>query len=178
MGLVLQAPLYYKGVFMVEDKILVPQNDIIDIDLSVTRKKRFRFNKDNNCIVEINTSDMSIMKRLADSIEKLQDLQERAGKIADGLSDTENDATADLKTMSDRLTAVDAEMRSLIDYIFDANVSEKAAPSGSMYDPFDGVFRYEHIINAIVAQFEDNMQSEYRKIEKNMRAHTDKYIKR
>jgi hypothetical protein len=62
--------------------------------------------------------------------------------------------------------------------MFDAPVSAAAAPSGSMYDPFNGSFRYEHIITAVMKQYEDNLQSEFSKMEKQLKKHTDKYTRR
>lgn len=157
-------------------------NEIIDLDLSVTKKKKFRFDKDDSRIVEVNTSDMNLMERVNVAYPKLQTLQEKAAKITDGLSingeSNEVDAIADMATMADRLHEVDTEMRNLIDYMFDAPVSTAAAPDGSMYDPFGGSFRYEHIIAIMMKQYEDNLQSEFKQMEKQLKKHTDKYTRR
>ena len=156
-------------------------NDIIDLDLSVTKKKKFRFDKDDNRIVEINTSDMNLIQRVSEAYPKLQALQTKASKLTEGL-DVENNesdlaALDDITTMAERLSAVDTEMRELLDYMFDAPVSAAAAPNGSMYDPFNGSFRYEHIIAVVTKQYEDNLQSEFSKMEKQMKKHTAKYTK-
>jgi hypothetical protein len=157
-------------------------NDVIDLDLSVTKKKKFRFDKDDSRIVEINTSDMNLMQRVSVAYPKLQDLQDRASKMTEGLDleeDNEDISTIhSISTMADRLSAVDAEMRELLDYMFDAPVSAAAAPNGSMYDPFNGSFRYEHIIALVMKQYEDNLQSEFGKMEKQLKKHTDKYTRR
>lgn len=156
-------------------------NEIIDLDLSITKKKKFRFDKDDNRIVEINTSDMNLMQRVSEAYPKLEDLQTKASKLTEGLND-DNDSTAgaieSISTMAERLSAVDAEMRDLLDYMFDAPVSAAAAPTGSMYDPFGGSFRYEHIIAVVMKQYEDNLQSEFGKMEKQLKKHTDKYTRR
>ena len=157
-------------------------NDVIDLDLSVTKKKKFRFDKDDNRIVEINTSDMNLMQRVSEAYPKLQELQTKASKLTEGLNveneESEFAAIEDIATMAERLSAVDAEMRELLDYMFDAPVSAAAAPSGSMYDPFNGSFRYEHIITVVMKQYEDNLQSEFSKMEKQLKKHTDKYTRR
>jgi hypothetical protein len=157
-------------------------NNIIDLDLSVTQKKKFRFDKDDTRIVEINTSDMNLMQRVSDAYPKLQELQTKASKLTEGLDveNTESEAETfkDITTMAERLSAVDTEMRELLDYMFDAPVSAAAAPSGSMYDPFNGSFRYEHIITVVMKQYEDNLQSEFSKMEKQLKKHTDKYTRR
>ena len=157
-------------------------NNIIDLDLSITQKKKFRFGKDDNRIVEVNTSDMNLMQRVNVAYPKLQELQVKASKMTEGLDIKEDDIMANtldsLATMAERLSAVDTEMRELLDYMFDAPVSAAAAPDGSMYDPFDGSFRYEHIIAIMMKQYEDNLQSEFNKMEKQLKKHTDKYTRR
>ena len=157
-------------------------NDVIDLDLSVTKKKKFRFDKDDTRVVEVNTSDMNLMQRVNVAYPKLQALQSKAAKLTDGLSvednQSETDAITDLATMAERLTEIDSEMRELMDYMFDAPVSAAAAPDGSMYDPFSGSFRYEYIIAIMMKQYEDNLQSEFTKMEKQLKKHTEKYTRR
>lgn len=157
-------------------------NDVIDLDLSITRKKKFRFGKDDNRIVEVNTSDMNLLQRVNVAYPKLQDLQAKAAKLTDGIELDKDDvavnALQSISTMAERLAEVDAEMRCLIDYMFDAPVSAAAAPDGSMYDPFGGSFRYEHIISIMMTQYETNLQSEFGKMEKQLKKHTEKYTRR
>ena len=156
-------------------------NEIIDLDLSVTRKKKFRFDKDDNRTVEVNTSDMNLMQRVSEAYPKLQDLQTKAAKLTDGIEiedEAEVSAIDSITTMAERLSAVDVEMRELLDFMFDAPVSRAAAPTGSMYDPFNGSFRYEHIIAVMMKQYEENLQSEFGKMEKQLKKHTDKYTRR
>ena len=154
-------------------------NDIIDLDLSITKKKKFRFDKDDTRIVEINTSDMNLMQRVNKAYPRLQELQDKASKLTDGIdtNDMGNEARAinDIAIMAERLSAVDAEMREMLDFMFDAPVSSAAAPTGSMYDPFNGSFRYEHIIALVMKQYEENLQSEFGKMERQLKSHTDKY---
>jgi hypothetical protein len=69
-------------------------------------------------------------------------------------------------------------MRDLMDYIFDSNVSEICAPSGSMYDPINGQFRFEHIINILAGLYETDIESELTSIAKRVQKHTNKYSKR
>lgn len=157
-------------------------NDIIDLDLQVIRKKRFRFNKDDNRILELNTSDMNIIARISDVYPKLKALQEKASKLMEGLNPNETDdpnaLMQDVTTIANRLKEVDTEMRKLLDYMFDSNVSEITAPDGSMYDPFNGSFRFEYIITLLMKQYEDNLQSEFGKMEKQLKKHTEKYTRR
>ena len=153
-------------------------NEIIDLDLSVTKKKKFRFDHDDTRIIELNTSDMGIIGRISEAYPKLTALQDKASKMMEGLHDDDAYLEDDLKLIGARLSEVDNEMRQIIDEIFSADVSAKAAPDGSMYDPFEGTYRYEHIISTLLNLYSDNIKSETDKIKKNVSKHTEKYIKK
>ena len=159
----------------------VPAEDqILDIDLSVTRRKRFRIDGDSNRILELNLSDMGIVSRLKDAYPKLVKLsQDATEEMADITGDEESDENLQesLTKTAGVLDRIDKEMRGQIDYIFDSNVSELCAPSGSMYDPFNGKFRFEHILNIITSLYESNLNDEYKKMTKRAQKHTSKYIK-
>jgi hypothetical protein len=158
-------------------------DDIIDVDLSVTRKKKLRFDGDNNRIVELNTSDMNILARMYDAYPKLKEQQEKAAKIMDGVNlDNVEDApefevTENMLTVVDRLKNIDNDMRELVDFMFNAPVSKAAAPDGSMYDPYEGSFRFEYIITVLLKQYENNLTTEFDKMSKQMDKHTAKYTK-
>jgi len=157
-------------------------NNVIDLDLGAIRKKRFRLDHDDNRILELNVSDMNIVQRISETYPKLNALQEKASKLMDGIDPEERDDTQsvleDVGIIAKRLAEVDTEMRELLDYMFDANVSEITAPDGSMYDPFNGSFRFEIIISVLMKQYEDNLQSEFKKMEKQLKKHTTKYTRK
>jgi hypothetical protein len=151
------------------------ENEIIDLDLSVTRKKRFRINGDNNCILELNTSDLNVITRLEEKYGQLKSLE---NEVLD-LQTTETDESEDiLETVATKLKSIDTQMRECVDYIFDADVSEKCAGNGSMYDPFNGKYRCEHIIDSILALYENNLKSEADKLKKRVETRTAKYTKK
>ena len=145
-------------------------NNIIDIDLSVTRKKRFRIDGDDSRIIELNTSDMTILNRLDESERRLKALAESANVDLTGEDETDSAVVT-------RLLATDKEMRDIIDYLFDSPVADICAPDGSMYDPFNGKYRFEHIMEILFALYEKNISEEIKKMRKNVQKHTDKYTK-
>ena len=145
-------------------------NNIIDIDLSVTRKKRFRIDGDDSRIIELNTSDMTILNRLDESERRLKALAESANIDLTGDDETDGAVVT-------RLLATDKEMRDIIDYLFDSPVADICAPDGSMYDPFNGKYRFEHILETLFTLYEQNISDEIKKMRKNVRKHTDKYTK-
>jgi len=161
----------------VEDELTtVIPNDIIDVDLSVIKKKKFRINGDNSKILELNTSDMGIVTRLDESYQKLIDLQNSVASLADDVKDEDNDRET-LSSTANKLNTIDGEMRELLDYIFQSNVSEICGSEGSMYDPINGTFRYEHIISTLIKLYENNLSKEFNKMKQNISKHTAKYTK-
>lgn len=153
----------------------VPQQFDGDIDLSVTRKKRFRIDGDNNRYLELNTSDMNIITRLNNLYPKLQKLSQDAA--VKQLDKDETDDEKVIARISNALVKIDVQMRQILDEIFDSNVSEMCAPNGSMFDPFNGEFRFEHIIDVISKLYKNNLNNEFKKMSAKMKKHTDKYTR-
>ncbi len=152
-------------------------DDIQDVNISAIRRKRFRINGDSNKILELNTSDINITSRLSSAYERLTKHMEEVGNI---LSSLPEDAIGEEqeKLIRENLDKIDAEMKKEVDYIFDAPVSEICCDDGSMYDPFEGMFRFEHIIDAITKLYETNLNSEFSKMKRRVSAKTSKYTKK
>ena len=143
------------------------ENDVVDIQIELPKKSRFRINGDSSKILELNTSDTSILKRLE---EGYAELQKEMSKVSD--LDPKDEG------FTQKLEDIDKMMRDQIDYIFDSNVSEICASRGTMYDPCNGKVTFEHIIDTLLGLYEKNINDEYSKIKKRVRKHTDKYIGR
>ncbi len=159
---------------LLDEKTTNVEQEIMDIDLSVTAKKRFRINGDDTKIIYLNTSDMLTMDRFRKTYPKLtklaQDASEKlAGIEDDKMSETELNKTADI------LKEINDKMCEYVDYIFDANISENCCDGGSMYDPFNGQFRFEHIFEKIFALYADNISKEFKTMSNRMKRHTSKY---
>ena len=144
---------------------MATKNNIVDIDLSVTKKKQFRIDKDDTRVIELNTSDMNILSRLYDCYPKLDELGVKAVKIS---SDNPEETVATLKE-------IDKEMRDLLNFVFDSDIADVCAPDGSMFDMFLGEFRFEHILDTLLTLYENNINKEYKLMAKNIKKHTDKY---
>lgn len=160
-------------------------NNIIDIDLGQTSKKRFRINGDDSRILELNTSDIGILSRLNAIYPKLVDLsREAVEKLPDSVSSDEDSEDSEaielenIKIASEVLHEIDTKMRSYVDELFDSNVSEVCVPEGTMYDPFCGKYRFEHIIETLAALYETNLTNEFKKMRTNVEKHTSKYTKK
>lgn len=152
------------------------QDDIIDIHIAGSKKKRFRVDGDDDKIIELNTSDLGIADRMAEAYPKLGKLAEKARNI-DVPEEFEGFDVEKTKQITKPLKEIDTEMRELVDYIFDSPVCEKCADNGTMYDFFDGDIRYEIIIMSLSQLYEDNLEKEIKKVQKRVKSHTAKYTK-
>lgn len=152
-------------------------DDIIDIDLSATRKKRFRIDGDPNRVIELNTSDFSVISRLRDKYPELLELANNgSGDAKLDFSDDADDAEK-LTVTGNFIDAIDQRMREGIDYIFASPVSAVCASDGTMYDLFNGKFRFEYIIEKLGALYNENVSREYKKMSKRLKKHTGKYTR-
>lgn len=159
------------------EKELTPvvEEPVVDaeLDLSATRKKRIRINGDNNRILELNIADMNVIVRLKDNYPKLIKIANKVTKLQDKM---EGESMEDeINKMGDAMKSMDTEMRELVDNIFNSNVCEVCAPDGSMYDLFNGKFRFEHIIEKVSELYGANMNSEFKAVRARINKHTGKY---
>ena len=153
-----------------------PADDIQDIDFSAIQKKRFRINGDNSKILELNTSDMRIASRLKEAYPRLNNLMDEVADEFNNLPDEVEDEET-LTKVADAVDKIDKKMRDEIDYIFDANVSEVCGSDGSMWDPIDGMFRYEHIIDKLAKLYENNLDKEFADMKRRVETKAGKYVK-
>ena len=151
-----------------------PEEEIQDIKLDFNSKKKFRIDNDSSRILELDTSDLSVLTRLQEYYPKLKELEQEVAELS---KDMDSDDEALVIKMGKGLAKVDSKMRNCIDAIFNANVSETCAPSGSMYDPINGQLRYEHIISLISGLYEKSLAEETKKLKSRISKHTQKYTK-
>lgn len=154
------------------------ENDVIDISLESVRRKRFRIDKDDNRILELDTTDLTIVDRLQSAYDKLTEIINTAFK--NDLPDAENiDSIKDegVTSFIESFKAADTDIRAVMDSIFNSNVSEVCAPTGSMLDPINGKFRFEHIFDTLIPLYETDIASEMTKFNARIQKHTSKYIK-
>lgn len=156
----------------------VKEPEITDIDLGFVEKKKFRINGDFNRMLELNVSDLNVFSRLKSNYPKLvkllKDAQEKMTSIPDDLEDN----TELLSKIADNLDSIDKQMREIIDQIFDTNASEVCAPSGNMFDPVDGQWRFERIIDKLSTLYANGLNAEFSKLKANVEKKTSKYTKK
>lgn len=151
--------------------------EVTDIDLGFVEKKKFRIAGDFNRMLTLNVSDLNITARLSTGYPKLKALlaeaQEKVASIPDDLDDEQL-----LASMADALTDIDKKMRDIIDYIFDTNASEVCAPSGNMFDPVGGQWRFERILDKLTGLYANGLNAEFNKIKNKVESKTSKYTKK
>lgn len=151
---------------------IIDENEqLMDIDLSETKKERFRIDGDNNRIIELNTSDMGIVKRIGNIYPELRKMANVANLMIP------EDATEEegMNMVGDKVSEIDMKMRSLLNELFDSEVDVACAPDGTMFDMFNGRFRFEIIIDRLAKLYGDKFESEVEKVTKRINKHTDKY---
>ena len=144
---------------------------VTDISLELNQKQQFRIDGDDNRIIELDVSDITVIHRLREVYPKLNDLGIKGFDIDDSADDTEGQ----LDSMITALNAIDKEMRDIIDYVFDSKISDICLPTGAMYNMRNGQFVFERILDVLFSLYAENIQSEFGKMSARMKAHTDKY---
>lgn len=158
------------------------QEQVLHLDLSSTAKKKVVVNGNDKDVFYINTSDFGIYDRLKQGMNKLFEalthIKNKLGDIAETEVEDENNEEDVLPdTMIEAMKDADAEMRSIVDYIFNAPVSEVCAPDGYMFDTFEGQLRFEYIINAITKLYENNINAEFYKLKNRINSKLPAYVK-
>ena len=67
---------------------------------------------------------------------------------------------------------------SFIDFIFDSNVSEICAPTGNMFDPVDGTYRFERIIDKLTGFYTTGLDNEFKKVKNRVENKAKQHIKK
>lgn len=152
--------------------------NVLNLNIPELLRTRITINGDENKFIELNLSDITIVKRLEESYEKLNDLALDASKAGINLDSDEEITDEQAQELANiLLNETDKKMRDLVDYVFDYPVSDVVLSEGSMFDPVNGNFKFEIIIESLFGLYEKNLAKEAAKIRKNVHKHTDKYLK-
>ena len=158
----------------------VNNSNAINLDLSETARTKIWVNGDCTKVLELNLTDFNIVTRAKDAKTKLDELQAEAMELAsaevpDSIESEEDEKKVD--EAIEKFRAIDKKMRDLVDSIFDFGVCELCCDGGSMYDPIGGQYRYDYIIDKLMALYGDQWQKEKKLREQNVSKHTAKYTK-
>ena len=158
----------------------VNNSNAINLDLSETARTKVWVNGDCTKVLELNLTDLNIVTRAKDAKDKLDELQAEAIELASVEVPNSIESEEDEKKVDEaieKFRAIDKKMRALVDGIFDFGVCEICCDGGSMYDPINGQYRYDYIIDKIMKLYGDQWEKEKNLREKNIQKHTAKYTK-
>jgi len=168
-----------KGEEAVKTELPVNEEEPADVaitDIHVSQRRQFRIDGDNDRRIYLDISDMNVITRLNEAYPKMRASAIEASDRLAGIDDSEG---ADvLEELAKALKGIDTGMREQIDYVFDAPVSDACVPKGTMYDPYNGQFRFEHIIDVLSTLYANNLSTEFNKMKAKVSAKTAKYTKR
>lgn len=145
-------------------------DNIVDIDFKELQKKKFRLDRDNNRVIELNTSDITVISRLEEIYPKMLDFVREA---QEGMTDT-----ASSEEVLQALMDINKQMKELLNYAFNSDIADKACPEGTLFDPINGKFRFEYIIEKLVGLYDTNFTNEFALMKKRVEPHTSKYTKK
>lgn len=139
--------------------------------ISLSRKKSFSIDGDINRIIQLDTSDMNIMVRLEETYPEIQQLAIEAVDRIVASKDSEDENSSLTAVLKD----IDNKIREKINYIFASDVADACEPTGNMYDPIEGDFRFEHIIQTLLNVYADDILAGFKQMQARVKKHTAKY---
>lgn len=142
--------------------------DVIDIEFKELQKKRFRLDRDNSRVIELNTSDFNTISRLEEIYPKMLEF------VEDAQAELSDDSADALKVLSN----INDSMKELLNYAFNSDIADKACPDGTLFDLINGKFRFEYIMERLIALYDENFTKEFELVKKRVGKHTSKYTKK
>lgn len=141
-----------------------------DITLQISEKKRYTINGNKDKYIELNPNDMGIVARAEDAIPKLNDLDNKYQSLFTNAEDEDS-----ISKFSEAFKGIDADIRQIINEVFDYDICSVCADGGSMLDLQDGEYRFVVIMTTLLPLYETTISQEVDKLVKKMHKHTDKY---
>ncbi len=146
------------------------ENKVIDLS-SLGKTKIVIVDGEEKKDLYLNLSDMNIVSRLKEKYEELDELSTKYGKI-----DVKENDTDSMLELGATIKELDSKIREIIDYVFDAPVSDVCMSYGSCFDIINGKCRYEQVMDALMNLYAENIAEESKKV-KRVQKHTGKYLK-
>ena len=149
-------------------------------NISLSSKRSFSIDGDLNRIIHLDTSDMNILVRLDETYPEIRKLAtEAAERIVSSKADEDDeDGETAISNLAEVLKDIDRQMRDKLDYIFASKIADICEPTGNMYDPVGGEFRFERIIEKLSTLYAQDITTEFKKMQERAQKHTAKYTNR
>lgn len=160
-----------------------------NINLNITTRQRFTIDNDKSRVIELDTHDLALVNRLSESVKRINALKEdwekleKMANIPDDVEISEDDVDdallKEVADFSDQFAVIEAKMRDIVDYIFDCpGLCQTVVGNASIFSPVNGAYKFEQIIDVLTGLYEDSIEKEAKKINKQkVEAKTSKYIR-
>lgn len=128
-----------------------------------TGLKSYTINGDESKVIYINTSDLGIPKRAKQAEKELKKIADECANIEDSLSIDES---------IELLDKFDGQVKKIIDYIFNADVSEVVFGRTNSLSMVDGKPVFQNFLDAVIPEIVKDTDKEYKKSQKNITKYT------
>ena len=128
-----------------------------------TGLKSYTINGDESKVIYINTSDLGIPKRAKQAEKELKKIADKCANIEDSLSIDES---------IELLDKFDGQVKKIIDYIFNADVSDVVFGRTNSLSMVDGKPVFQNFLDAIIPEIVKDTDKEYKKSQKNITKYT------
>lgn len=125
-------------------------------------KKAYTIDGDDSKVIYLDPSDMSILTRIQTFSEKSEPVFKKFETVTE-------------EEFSTALTDIDAELRHMINELFDYDVCSVCLANGTLFDMMSGKFKFEIIIEGLSKVYTDTISAEMKLVSARMSAHTKKY---
>ena len=133
-----------------------------------TGLKSYTINGDESKVIYINTSDLGIPKRAKQAEKELKKIADECANIEDSLSIDES---------IELLDKFDGQVKKIIDYIFNADVSEVVFGRTNSLSMVDGKPVFQNFLDAVIPEIVKDTDKEYKKSQKNITKYTSQVKK-
>ena len=157
-------------------------SEIKNINLNLNTKQRFTVDGDANKVIELDTHDINVAKRLSESINMMDELRDKWNELTEKSAQVVEGKEITLETndeLTQLLDELETKMRGIVDFIFDSEgLCDIILGNSSIFTPVNGKTKYEQIIDGITGLYEDSIKAETEKLNKRKIANkTAKYVK-
>jgi hypothetical protein len=161
-------------------------NKLQNINLNLSTKQKFTVDGNADKIIELDTNDLGLVRRLSNSISSIHELEsqwkelEISAKSMEANKEVSDEAVIeDAIDFSNKFTQLEQSMCEIVDTIFDSeNLCDTLLDGGSIFSIVNGKYKYEQIIDVLIGLYEKSIKADAEKINKRkIQSKTQRYIR-
>lgn len=158
--------------------------NVKNVNINVDTRESFTVDGNPDKVIYLDIHDYNVVNRLTEALKRMDSTRQRWTALAEKSTSkkaVEDDTTLDdIEEFSTEFKAVEAEMRSHLDYAFDSEgLCDTILGKSSIFASINGKMKFEQIIDALTNLYEANIKAETDKLNKRkVAAKTAKYTKK